>query len=155
MTEHVHVPPADCPVCGERLNITRLGCAACGTELSGRFAPCPYCSLTAQDRRVLQTFLTSRGNMRELARELGVSYPTARQRFAELLVSLGLESADAERRPAAGAPPGGMEDDGEAAAPDQRVAPDKADVLRRLAAGDLDLDQAEALLGGSTRGRFG
>jgi len=31
--------------------------------------------------------------MRELARELGVSYPTARQRFAELLATLGLEEA--------------------------------------------------------------
>ncbi|HSI93711.1 MAG TPA: DUF2089 domain-containing protein [Jiangellaceae bacterium] len=148
MTGHVHVPPADCPVCGERLNITRLGCTACGTELSGRFAPCPYCSLAAQDRRVLRTFLISRGNMRELARELGVSYPTARQRFAELLVSLGLESADTDRRPAGGGSPGGMEDEGDGEA----AVADRTEVLRRLAAGDLDLDEAEALLGGS--GRF-
>ncbi|MFW5899217.1 MAG: DUF2089 domain-containing protein [Jiangellaceae bacterium] len=124
MSEHAHVPPSDCPVCGDRLHITRLGCPTCGTELSGRFAPCLYCSLGAQDRKILRTFLVSRGNMKELARELGVSYPTARQRFAELLATLGLEEA------------------GESAG----SRPDREDVLRRLAAGELDLDEAEAIL---------
>lgn len=124
MSDGGHVPPADCPVCGDRLHITHLGCLSCGTELSGRFAPCPYCSLGAQDRKILRTFLVSRGNMRELARELGVSYPTARQRFAELLAALGLEEA------------------GEPTA----ARPDREDVLRRLAAGELDLDEAEAML---------
>ncbi|SDT56190.1 DUF2089 domain-containing protein [Jiangella sp. DSM 45060] len=125
--QHLHQPPSDCPVCGVKLHVTRLGCESCGTELSGRFASCPYCSLTAQDQKILGTFLVSRGNMRELARELGVSYPTARQRFAELLERLGLE-APAETAAAAG-------------------AVDREEILRRLAAGELDLDEATALLG--------
>lgn len=139
MTGPAHVPPADCPVCGERLNVTRLGCAACGTELSGRFAPCAYCALTMSERHILHTFLVSRGNLRELARELGVSYPTARQRFADLLVRLGLEAAE---------PPADGKNSGADLRPGwQTDRPDKEDVLRRLAAGDLDLDEAEAALG--------
>lgn len=121
MTAHEHIPPANCPVCDARLSITRLGCASCGTELSGRFETCPYCALGSQDRRILQTFLVSRGNMKDLARELGVSYPTARARFAELLITLGLEDA----APAAGSP---------------------LDILSRLATGDIDVEQAEAQL---------
>ena len=82
---------------------------------------------------MLQTFLASRGNMRELARELGVSYPTARLRFAELLEKLGIESVDGDMN--ADDRNEGWEDSG-----------DREDVLRRLAAGELDLNQAEALL---------
>ncbi|HEX6194436.1 MAG TPA: DUF2089 domain-containing protein [Jiangellaceae bacterium] len=121
MADHQHVPPASCPVCDAKLRITRLGCASCGTEISGSFAACPYCALGTQDRRILQTFLVSRGNMKELARELGVSYPTARARFAELLVALGLED-------------------------DARASSSTEEILRRLAAGELDVDEAEAQL---------
>lgn len=82
---------------------------------------------------MLRTFLASRGNMRELARELGVSYPTARLRFAELLEKLGIESVEGDMN--ADDRNEGWEDPG-----------DREDVLRRLAAGELDLNQAEALL---------
>ncbi len=125
--DHGYQPPRDCPVCGDELRVTRLGCETCGTELSGRFAAHTFSSLDAQDQKMLTTFLVSRGNMRELARDLGVSYPTARQRYAELLVRLGLED---EQPPV-----------------DRAAAVDREAILRRLAAGEIDLDEASALLG--------
>jgi hypothetical protein len=85
-----HRAPSDCPVCGEHLSVTRLGCTACGTELAGLFSSCPFCSLGQKDLDLLRVFLTSRGNLREVERHLQVSYPTARQRFADLLDRLGL-----------------------------------------------------------------
>ena len=42
---------------------------------------------------MLRVFLSSRGNLREVEKHLGVSYPTARLRFAELLEKLGLAEA--------------------------------------------------------------
>ena len=42
---------------------------------------------------MLRVFLASRGNLREVEKHLGVSYPTARLRFAELLEKLGLGAA--------------------------------------------------------------
>jgi len=39
---------------------------------------------------MLRVFLASRGNLREVEKHLGVSYPTARSRFADLLRKLGL-----------------------------------------------------------------
>ena len=83
-------PPRDCPVCSSRLEITQLGCRSCGTGMSGHFAPCEFCGLDAGDLTMLRVFLASRGNMRDLERHLGVSYPTARARFDDLLRRLGL-----------------------------------------------------------------
>ena len=115
-----HRSPAQCPVCSARLVTNRLGCGECGTELSGEFAPCSYCGLPDDDLTLLRVFLTSRGNMKDLERHLGVSYPTARQRFADVLGRLGFEE----------------------------VAPrvDREQVLSDLAAGRLGLDEAEAQL---------
>ncbi len=87
---HDHRAPADCPVCGDRLAVTRLGCASCGTELAGIFTSCPFCALEENDLEILRVFLTSRGNMREVEKHLGVSYPTTRLRFTQLLEKLGL-----------------------------------------------------------------
>jgi hypothetical protein len=111
-------PPHDCPVCGETLALTRLGCQACGTELSGVFEACEFCALGPADRQVLRVFLTSRGNLKELERHLGVSYPTARARFESLLAALGLDGG------------------GQA----QPTPP--LETLEALARGDIDVDEA-------------
>ena len=109
--------PRDCPVCGERLALTRLSCRACGTELSGEFESCEFCSISPEDRQVLRVFLASRGNMKDLERHLGVSYPTARARFDALLARLGL-------------------------APERPAPTPKVDLLEQLAKGEIDVEQA-------------
>jgi hypothetical protein len=44
----------------------------------------------------MRVFLASRGNMKELERHLGVSYPTARARYDTLLGKLGIERPAAD-----------------------------------------------------------
>lgn len=122
-TDPTHRPPRACPVCAHELVVTGLGCPECGTGISGAFATSPYDALSPDELEMLRVFLVSRGNMRELEKHLHVSYPTTRQRFADLLVKLGLEDP-------AGATP--------------RV--DRDAVLADLAAGRLTVDEAEALL---------
>jgi hypothetical protein len=70
---HTHRAPSDCPVCGEHLAVTRLGCGSCGSELAGVFASCEFCSLSDRENEILRVFLASRGNMREVEKHLGVS----------------------------------------------------------------------------------
>jgi hypothetical protein len=82
--------PSDCPVCGGDLITTRVGCRNCGSELVGEFAHCDFCGLDERETEVLRVFLASRGNLREVEKHLGVSYPTARARFTALLTKLGL-----------------------------------------------------------------
>lgn len=87
---HDHRAPSNCPVCGDQLAVTRLGCASCGSELAGVFSSCDYCALSTGELEMLRVFLSSRGNLREVEKHLGVSYPTARLRFSQLLTKLGL-----------------------------------------------------------------
>ena len=91
--------PSDCPVCGGELVTTRLGCHNCGSELAGEFGHCDFCALDERDTELLRVFLASRGNLREVEKHLGVSYPTARGRFTQLLVKLGL-AGESEAPPA-------------------------------------------------------
>jgi hypothetical protein len=134
--DHQFRPPRDCPVCGAGLAVTRLSCGSCGSELSGVFESCDFCALTDAERELLRVFLVSRGNMRELERHLGVSYPTARQRYADLLAKLGLE------------PPGAEGTDPPSSAGSQPKA-NRVDILARLAKGELDVEAAATLLRGS------
>jgi hypothetical protein len=111
-------PPLNCPVCSERLALTRLSCPSCATELSGVFLTCEFCGLTDEDRDVLRVFLASRGNMKDLERHLGVSYPTARARFDALLGKMGIE------RPAPAAPSSRLE------------------LMEQVARGEIEIDEA-------------
>ncbi|HKW72679.1 MAG TPA: DUF2089 domain-containing protein [Candidatus Dormibacteraeota bacterium] len=111
-------PPSNCPVCTSRLALTRLSCPSCETELSGAFTQCEFCVLSDEDREVLRVFLASRGNMKDLERHLGVSYPTARARFDTLLGKLGID------RPAA--PP----------------AQSRVELMEQVARGEIDIDEA-------------
>ena len=92
MTDQPRSAPRKCPVCAGELALTRLGCDSCHTELSGHFQACEFCALTVEDRDLLRVFLSSRGNMKELERHLGVSDPTARGRFDAVLSRLGIEA---------------------------------------------------------------
>ena len=82
-----------CPVCESRLNVTRLHCNTCGTTIEGEFNVGRFANLGRDQMLLLEGFLRSRGNLRELERELGVSYPTIRGRVDELLRALGLADA--------------------------------------------------------------
>lgn len=81
-------PPTKCPVCQTSLRITKLACPSCKTELSGSFVPCKYCALDEKQQMFLETFLKSRGNIKDVERTLGISYPTVKGLLDELLRTL-------------------------------------------------------------------
>ncbi len=78
-----------CPTCGGPLEVRELGCPVCELTLRGRFRRCEFCALPEEQLSFLRLFVSRRGNLREVERELGVSYPTVRARLDDLLQALG------------------------------------------------------------------
>jgi len=88
-----------CPVCGEGLEVTRLHCPQCDTGVDGRFQVCKFCLLGREQKDFIETFIKARGNIKEVERELGISYPTVRGRLDAVIEALGYRverSAEAE-----------------------------------------------------------
>src|SRR5712671_6473994 len=86
-----------CPVCSSELTVTRLNCRSCGTTLEGEFSVGRFGRLTREQLLLLESFLRSRGNLRDMERELGISYPTVRSRVEALVRALGFgPRADAD-----------------------------------------------------------
>jgi hypothetical protein len=78
-----------CPVCANELTVTRLHCGSCGTTLEGEFSVGRFGRLNREQISLLESFLRSRGNLRDMERELGISYPTVRSRVEALVRALG------------------------------------------------------------------
>ena len=82
----------ECPSCGGEFEITRVSCTLCDTVVTGRFAPCAFCRLSPETAQFLELFVKSRGNVKEMERELGISYWIIRSRINDLIKELGFET---------------------------------------------------------------
>lgn len=109
-----------CPVCGTDVNITQIACPDCETKVEGNFGLPPLARLPKELQQVVVVFVRCRGNFREVERELGLSYPTVSKKLDA--VNLFLEAI------------GAAEDS------------DKAKVLRRVDAGEIDVREAVEIL---------
>ena len=122
-----------CPVCSSELAITRLHCGSCGTTLEGEFSVGRFGRLNRDQLALLESFLRSRGNLREMERELGISYPTVRARVEALVRALGF-GARADAATGEGGP-----DDDTAVSP---LPQTRGSILERLARGDMSAEDA-------------
>jgi len=82
--------PASCPVCTGDYEITMLTCKKCESQLHGHFTGCEFCDLEDGDLHFILTFLKCRGSIKEVEKDLGISYPTVRGKLDSVLEKLGL-----------------------------------------------------------------
>jgi hypothetical protein len=137
-----------CPVCGNAMMVTRLGCGRCGSSLEGSFrlagaeaikrsgplAPRGeletrfgrLARLNATQIEFVETFLRCRGVIKNVEDMLGISYPTVRGRLNDVLDAMGFTADD------------------DLPAPDDRRA--RREILADLAAGRISADEAHRLL---------
>lgn len=126
-----HRLPGRCPVCESAMDVARLQCPDCGTSVEGRFQLCKFCSLPREQQQFIEVFIKCRGNIREVERELGISYPTVRGRLDQVIGALGYKV--------------------EAVAEEERGARRK-EVLDSLSRGEITADEAVKLLKQADRG---
>jgi hypothetical protein len=125
-----------CPVCASELAVTRLRCGECGTTIEGEFSVGRFGRLSREQLQVLESFLRSRGNLRDMERELGISYPTVRARVEALVRALGFGPRDeADPPPAAEAP-------AERSSTPEETAAARREILERLARHELTAEAA-------------
>lgn len=80
-----------CPVCKHNLEVVKVHCSDCGTSCEGKFALDKFSYLTKEEKYFIEVFLKCRGNIKDVEKELGISYPTVRNRLDKIVRSLGYE----------------------------------------------------------------
>lgn len=113
-----------CPVCGSELHVTKLGCNNCHTSIEGNFSLCKFCKLTDEQKNFVEIFIKSRGNIKEIEKEMGISYPTVRGKLENVIEALGYSP--------------------------KYTAPevDKKEILKKLSSGEITSEEAIKLLQG-------
>ena len=124
-----------CPVCSGELAVTRLHCRSCGTTLEGEFSVGRFGRLTREQLALLESFLRSRGNLRDMERELGISYPTVRSRVEALVRALGFGPRDGDET---------TDDATATGAADAAAA--RQSILERLAKREITADEAASAI---------
>ena len=108
------------------MQVTRLQCSHCGAELSGNFSPCRFCTLEDKHLQFVEVFLRCRGSIKEVEKALGVSYPTVKNMLDAALAALHLDEKTEQLQ--------------------ARAEEERAGILARLSAGEMDVNAAIAAL---------
>jgi hypothetical protein len=140
-----------CPVCGGELVITKISCPSCETTYEGSFHNTgtthssemfkpqqlkmllPLMHLSPEQLFFVLTFVRSEGRFNRMEEELGMSYPTLRNRLDEILRAMGFDPA-----------------------PDPAPAPrspgpaERQEILDALERGDIEMEQARRRLSGES-----
>ncbi len=119
-----------CPVCGGSMEVTEIHCPSCNTRISGYFHMDKFAKLTPEQRAFTEIFIKCRGNIREVERELGISYPTVRSRLEAVIQALGYPVSTGS----------------EAQVDEDWKASRQKEILQKLGAGEITAKEAARML---------
>ena len=131
--------PTECPVCHDDLHVSQLVCHTCGAEIRGHFEMDRLSQLIPEQRYFVEVFLLCEGKLNCVQDELGISYPTVRNRLDEIIHALKRERT--VESPVPDVPPV------QPATPIHAVdTAQHQEILDRLARQEINLDEALQLL---------
>ncbi len=79
----------ECPICGHDLFVTKLECSHCHSEISGKFQLSKFNYLSKESLYFIELFIKNKGSIKQLEKELKVSYPTVKKMLNEVIENLG------------------------------------------------------------------
>lgn len=106
---------ACCPFCQGDFEIQKVKCRSCNSEITGSFAANRFQLLATDQLYFVELFLRNEGNIRQMEKELNISYPTVKNRLHQIIEKLGYSSKPENK---------------------------KISILNRLSSGEIDVQEA-------------
>lgn len=113
-----------CPICNSQFKVSKLSCNHCHSSLEGSFELSKFDYLNAEQKLFAEIFIKNRGNIKEIEKELGISYPTVRKNLDSIILALGYNLTSEE-----------SDDNG-----------NRKEILDKLNRGEISADEAVELL---------
>lgn len=107
-----------CPVCSSDMKVVKLHCNNCSTSVEGNFRLDKFSYLSKEQKYFIEIFIKNRGNIKEIEKDLGISYPTVRRNLEQVIEALGYNAKVEEPKV------------------------NKKDILDKLASGELTSEEA-------------
>lgn len=117
-----------CPICFDKLHVTRLHCRSCDTSIEGQFSLGRLYSLTPEQLIFIETFIRCEGKIKWVEKELGLSYPAVRARLVEVIQAMGYEVGSQDEK--------------------HVTEEERREILAELNAGNINAEEAMKLLSG-------
>lgn len=83
-----------CPVCTSTLKATRLSCSTCGTVIENDFSLSKFDRLNGEQLAFAEVFIKNSGSIKDVEKELGISYPTVKAKLNDLIKAFGYNVED-------------------------------------------------------------
>ncbi len=85
-----------CPICRKELLIREYYCPSCEVAFQGNFSTSWLSGLSPAQLEFVRLFITVQGNIKEMEKRLGISYPTVKNRLAEIIRAIARGEAPTE-----------------------------------------------------------
>ena len=87
----------NCPVCSSTLKATRLNCNTCGTVIENDFTLTKFDRLSSEQMEFAEIYIKNRGSIKDVEKELGISYPTVKAKLNDLIKAFGYNIEEEKR----------------------------------------------------------
>jgi hypothetical protein len=78
------------------MTVSRMTCRACEVSIEAAFPSPRLANLPTEHQRFIEIFVLAGGNLKQIAEQAGVSYPTVRSRLDKVIDSLRQEIAETQ-----------------------------------------------------------